>query len=138
MSAAGLGFLALGLKQKLLQLKMSLRELARETDLSYEGIRKIVGGDSVPSNGALRRISDVLGLEYAQVHKLAVADRVRMRFGADIWRQVDKDPSLEPFYILLPYLTEEQRRNFLSKMEVTSRFNRFEKKERGRKHVDGK
>jgi transcriptional regulator with XRE-family HTH domain len=75
---------------------MSIKDLSRRLTVSYEHARRIVRGECVPSNLALRMICQELGLDLGKIDRLATADRIKHKYGKVPAEISGKKPSLEP------------------------------------------
>ena len=104
---------------------VSIRDLARATESSYENIRRIVKGTTVPSQHLLRAISDVLGLNKDELSKIAKADKIRQKFGTVPLELSGKKPSLEPVERIWDELSEQQQQAVINMTHGWARQNRM-------------
>ena len=103
-----LGFFNARLEQRVNDKGMPLRELADRVCVTYEHIRKLIGGCCLPSDSLLERLCGTLGLSKKEMSARVAKDRVFFRFGDAAWRACGLDPKLAPFYIMIPLLSPEQ------------------------------
>ncbi len=123
-NAVRLGFFGVHLANRMEEQGLTINQLAGAVNCTYEHIRKMVACDALPSDVVLKDICAALKLNLARAKRLVVTDRMRKRYGATIWLLAGKDPSMEPIYILAPYLTERQLHDFIVQMCAVARQNR--------------
>lgn len=63
------------------ELGLSIRDVARLANVTYEHIRKLVRGLAYPSPWLVQQLADLLNLDKNELNKLAVADRIESKFG---------------------------------------------------------
>jgi transcriptional regulator with XRE-family HTH domain len=102
----------------------TVMKLAEELDATYEHVRKIVRGLGFPSKRMLRDICGMLDLNFEQMNKLAIADRIEKRYGTIPTELAGKNPRFTKVERLLPNLTEDQFQILLAQLEGFDRSNR--------------
>jgi transcriptional regulator with XRE-family HTH domain len=104
-----LGFFSEKLKDSMVRFNLSQQSTAARLGCSYEHVRKMVRGECLPSQELLRKLCSIFECEITAIEKLYRLDDARRRFGPTFWTVLGKDPRAEPFYILWPYLSREER-----------------------------
>lgn len=92
---------------------------------SYENMRRVFKGISVPSAYLLRNICDVLDLPRPEMERLAKADKIRLKFGTVPLELSGKKPSLEPVDRVWDDLTPEQQGAVVNMVQAWSKQNRI-------------
>src|SRR6516162_3553537 len=87
---------------------MRLQEFAETFDLTYEHSRKIFKGESFPSKRLLKAICQEFTLDYSEMEKLLVADKIRKQHGTIPLELAGKDPRFENFEHILGQLNADQ------------------------------
>jgi transcriptional regulator with XRE-family HTH domain len=106
---------------------ISIRDIAEKTEGSYENIRRVVKGVSVPSIPLLRSICEILGLDRAAISDIAKGDRIRQKYGSVPIELTGKKPSLEPVDRLWDELKPDQQEMVISMVESWAQLNRKNK-----------
>ena len=119
MESDRMGFFSTKLADAMDRDDISARHLAAQVDCCYEHIRKLLRAEVLPSSRLARRLCRVFKWKEGDVRELVLLDDARIRYGEVFWRAQGKDPRVEPFYIIGPYLTDEQH-SFL--IETARRF----------------
>ena len=107
-----LGFFNARLCQRMNELGLSTRELARRVDLTYEQVRKVRLGHCLPSSSALERLCAALRVSKRDMSQRVAKDRMIFKFGDAAWECWGVNPKAVPLYIFFPLLTEEQQEIF--------------------------
>lgn len=116
------------LKLRMEQREVSIRELAARSHLSYEFIRKLVRGLSVPSRPVLEGICGVLGLNSTEMARLVDMDRLRINYGPILEEMTGRTPALAKLEQLWSQLKPEQREMVVELMSAMTRKNRGSRK----------
>ena len=116
-------FLAVLVERHMRQRALSVNALAGRLGCTYEQVRKIRRGQALPSEPMLRLLCRVLGMDLKRAKKMVVADKLLNKFGRTVWQVAGKNPDYEPFYVLWPFLTRQERRCLLAQMEAVARLN---------------
>jgi transcriptional regulator with XRE-family HTH domain len=105
---------------------VSIRDLSVKLETTYEHVRRIVRGEGVPSKFLLKLICDHLGLEYREVEREAMTDRVERKFGGSLPPDIlgKRNPELDPIERAWTNLTEEQKHDLVSMAKSWSQRNR--------------
>ncbi len=103
---------------------MSLRDLAVQTDSTYEHMRKMTKGMAFATDVRLRQICKVLGLNFSEMQKLMTQDKMEKRFGKNAYAMSSRDPRSAQFDQVIPHLTDEQVEMLLTQGRALMRSNR--------------
>lgn len=106
-------------------------ELATATHCSYENVRKMMRGESLPGPTLLTNMCTRLGWKIQEAKNDVTADRFLRQFGDEGWKRAGKDPTMAPLYIVWPYLNEEARS--VVKLLVNTFSKENKKKGRGKR-----
>jgi transcriptional regulator with XRE-family HTH domain len=102
-----------------------IAELARQIDSSYEYVRQLVRGYTLPGKHLLKNICKVLDLDEREMSKLVVGDKIRKKYGGIPLELTGKDPRFLEIERLLPQLTEQQFDFILGAVEGIAKRNRL-------------
>jgi transcriptional regulator with XRE-family HTH domain len=109
---------------KMEEMGISIKDLAYKVETTYEHIRRLVRGESVPSKHLLKPIAAVLGLEYRELSKVANADRIHKVYGDVPLELAGKDPSMYPLEQVWRFLTEEHQRDIIVMAQTFAKLDR--------------
>lgn len=104
-------------------LHLSVREVARRGQTSYEHIRKILHGSAFPSKYLLRSLCDTLHLDLAQMERVLVAERIKRKYGVVPEDTSGNHPELRAVEECWQLLTPAQKEEILAAMENIVRKN---------------
>jgi transcriptional regulator with XRE-family HTH domain len=104
-----LGFFSEKLMDGMAQSGWSQKTTAVRLGCSYEYVRKMVRGDSLPAPTLLKRLCSLFRWDATKIEKLVLLDRCRKQYGPTFWTVLGKNPRYEPLYILWPYLTPAEQ-----------------------------
>jgi transcriptional regulator with XRE-family HTH domain len=90
-------------------LGLSTRDVAMQTRLSYEHIRKLKNGEANPSEYALKKLCELLALDYEEMNELSVADKCEDKFGGIPHKLIHQHPELSLIAPLWDMLTDDQK-----------------------------
>ncbi len=119
------GFFAFELCFRMEKRGLTVRDVAAEVGCTPEQIRKVARGEAVPSDILAKVLYRTVGIDPKVGARKIQIDRLRRRFGPILWEAFDKIPEMEPLYIRLPYLTQEQRDDLLERMEAQVEANKI-------------
>jgi hypothetical protein len=120
------GQFAMAISERLAVKDWDMADLSRRIDVSYEFARKLVKGLVFPSRELLNRICEVLELDREKMWGLAVADKIKKKYGSLPSTLTGKEPRFAELEPLLPRLTQEQFETMLAMVEVLANRNRTE------------
>jgi len=106
------------LTKRMLELKLSLRDLANETGRTYEHVRKIAKGDTVPSRFMVQALADALKVDKNELDRTATSDRIRIKFGKIPLELAKKNPELEPLERAWKHLSLEHKEALIDLAQV--------------------
>lgn len=89
--------------------KLSIREVAEKLGTTYEHVRGVVRGLTVPSDLALKELCRALDIDFGAVAKLVVADRILAKYGTIPLELAGKNPELEPIERVWDRLSNEHK-----------------------------
>jgi len=118
------GQFAVAVNNKLEEKGWSVLRLAEELDATYEHVRKIAKGLTFPSMRFLKDLCRVLGLDYGQMARLVVADKIEKKYGGIPAELAGKNPRFTQIERLLPGLSDEQFQTVLGLLQGMDRRNR--------------
>src|SRR5215831_17850415 len=95
--------------QKMQERGLSMKDLAAAVRVTYEHVRRVVKGESVPSSFFLRALCDTLQIPYTEAEKIATADRIKRKYGGVPIEIAGKRPDLEPLERVWDQLRDEQK-----------------------------
>jgi len=104
-----LGFFNIRLAQRMNEVEVSAAHVAKEARLTYEHVRKLLLGDCLPSDPALGRICDVLGLSRRDMKQRVARDRMIFKFGDAAWACCGIAPRSGQLHILFSVLSVEEQ-----------------------------
>lgn len=119
------------LTARMQELKLSIAELAEKVGTSYEYVRKIVKGDTVPSEFMVRELSEALKINRAELERLTVADRIRVKFGTIPLELAGKNPELEPLERVWNHLSQEHKADLIAQAQAWAKRDREAMKKHG-------
>ena len=124
MDALPEGQFATAVKARLEEKGWSILHLAKELDITYEHVRRIVHGLAFPSKRFLRDLCEVLQLNFPQMEKFVVSDKIQRRFGTIPLELAGKNPRFVTLERILPHLTDEQFESLPAMAQHMDRRNR--------------
>ena len=116
--------LALRLRDRVPQTGLSLPELAAKTELHYEHLRRILGGQAHPDDGGIAALATVLNLPLEELRELSLEDQVINRFGRLPNVEVTQGGDLASLSSDWMTLTPDQQRMFRIQIRAVADDNR--------------
>jgi len=104
-----LGFFSEQLADSMARHNLTAKALAPRVKCSYENIRRMLDGQSLPSLRLLRRLCKTFGWTEKKLRRFVMMDQARRKFGDTLWIMQGRNPRWEPLYILWEFLTPEER-----------------------------
>jgi len=105
--------MAITLYDQMLERNISVAELAKRVEVTYEAVRRIAGGSQPPSKRLLKDICVVLGLDFQTVDNMRKAEQIRRKHGALPPELTNKNPELQPIEDLWDFLTLEDKEQII-------------------------
>jgi len=99
------------LRNRMAELRVSIKELSAHTDVDYEQVRRVVKGVGVPSKAVLRQICSFLKLDFAEFQRILSTDQMRRKYGAVPIHELPADQDLASLEKAWPTLSHEQRKH---------------------------
>src|SRR5579884_3289142 len=93
---------------------VSIRDLARKLEITYEHARRLARGEAVPSSYLLKAVCAYLKLPYEELQNIATSDRIRKKYGTLPLELTGKNPELDPIERAWPYLTDDQKKTLIT------------------------
>jgi len=112
------------------ELKLSISDVAEKMGISYEHVRKIAKGETVPSKLMIQALSEALKIDRRQLERLATADQIRIKFGTIPFELAKKNPELEPLERIWKDLSQEHKDDLIAQAQAWAKRDR----DAGKKH----
>ena len=120
------GHLSERLKEKMEEKGMSLRDVSVATEHTYEMIRKLSRGEAFPSRFLVLKLSEALDWNKTEIEKLAVADRIRHKYGKIPALLSNKNPELEPLEKVWNHLSETHKEDLIAQANAWAKRDKRE------------
>jgi transcriptional regulator with XRE-family HTH domain len=104
-----LGFFNIRLEQRINEIGLSTAQVAKEARMTYEHVRKLLLGESLPSDSALARLCGVLRLSRRDMKQRVARDRMIFKFGDAAWANWGVTPRIGQLEIICSVANEEQQ-----------------------------
>lgn len=114
------------------EMGLTPKQLAEETEVVYETIRKVITGDQPPSKKLLRDICAVLRLEFDELYSVQVEEKLQRKFPQALAKLAKRDPELLPIEERWRLLTIEQKEHIILLAKSYASENLLRKKSSGR------
>jgi hypothetical protein len=102
------------MNKQMQELGVSLRDLEKYTEMTYEHVRRLAKGDARPSRPMLKMVCDCLQLDFNHMQWLLASEKVRAKYGQPIERLLGKHPDLVLLQQTWPMLSQEHRGKLLN------------------------
>jgi transcriptional regulator with XRE-family HTH domain len=102
------------LTEQMQKLKMSIADLAEKLGTSYEHVRGMVKGNTLPSKLMVQALADALKMKCEELNRIVTADRIRVKFGTIPLELAGKNPELEPLERVWKYLSQEHKADLIA------------------------
>jgi transcriptional regulator with XRE-family HTH domain len=112
------------LNKRMMELKLSLSDLAAQTETTYEHVRKIMKGDTVPSKYMVQALAEALKINRGELQKVVTADRIRQKFGTIYLELSGKNPDLEPLERIWKDLSQEHKADLIAQAQAWAKRDR--------------
>lgn len=103
---------------------VSIRDLAKKIEVTYEHMRRIVRGAGEPSKYVLKLICDELKLPYKELLDVAKATEMQEKYGDLPVVLAGKKPGMEPIDRVWDQLTEDQQEGMVVLAQAWAQANR--------------
>jgi transcriptional regulator with XRE-family HTH domain len=84
--------------------KFTLRDVAAQTKVTYEHMRKLIRQEARPSEHMLEKLSKLLDLDLEEITKVVTADKIQHKYGKMPAILAKKNPELDAIEKEWPYL----------------------------------
>jgi ribosome-binding protein aMBF1 (putative translation factor) len=98
-----LGFFCEKLMDGMAKSGLSQKMTAVRLGCSYEYVRKMIRGESLPSPSLLNKLCSIFHWKTKKIERLVHLDKCRRQYGPTFWTVLDKNPRYGPLYMLWPY-----------------------------------
>jgi transcriptional regulator with XRE-family HTH domain len=106
--------LALALSSRMLANGLSIRDLATKVEVSYEAIRRIIGGSQLPSKRLLKDLCDILQMDFESTDQMRQVEDIRRRHGSLPAKMTGKNPELQPIEDMWAFLSEAEKEQIVA------------------------
>lgn len=130
--AAPVALFAREMKERMEQKDISSNELSDRIGCTYQYVRNLVTGKSLPSKMMLRAIANVLQLDPQELEPLVVKDKFRTKHGDLVLEAQGIRPDMEQIISDWADLNLEQRKFFMSQISSSAKVARA-----NRAHFEG-
>ena len=86
--------------------KFTLRDVAAQTKVTYEHMRKLIRQEAHPSEHMLEKLSKLLDLDLDEITKVVTADKIQHKYGKMPAILAKKNPELDAIEKEWPYLDQ--------------------------------
>lgn len=100
---------------------LSIRSLAEKLDVVYETVRGFVNGNAIPSPPMVEVLAKILEEDATELERIAVADRIRRKYGKIPMEIAGKNPELEPIERVWKLLSEEHKEDIIAMVQAYAR-----------------
>jgi ribosome-binding protein aMBF1 (putative translation factor) len=97
-----LGFFCEKLMDGMAKSGLSQKMTAVRLGCSYEYVRKMIRGESLPSPSLLNKLCSIFHWKTKKIERLYTW-KCRRQYGPTFWTVLDKNPRYGPLYMLWPY-----------------------------------
>jgi len=112
------------LTRRMVELKVSKRTLAHAVGASYEYVRRVVGGQSVPSKSMVHDLATALKIREDELQRIVTADRIRLKFGTIPLELAGKNPELEPLEMVWSHLSQDHKADLIAQAQAWAKRDR--------------
>lgn len=116
--------LALKIQQEIDGRNITINQLAKDLDLTYEYTRRLVKGLNTPSKLLLKVIAPYFGWDLKEAYQTLVEDRFRLANGGEGAMAQKLNPEVEPFEKAWHLLDENQKEILLAQFTLFLAQNR--------------
>lgn len=93
---------------------VSIRDLKEAVGYTYEHIRGIIRGKTVPAAELLEVICEFLHMDYQAAEQMLIEDKIRAKFGSIPKSISQKNPELAPIELVWGRLSEAHKKDLIS------------------------
>jgi len=112
------------LNEHMQKLKMSIADLAEKLGISYEHVRSMVKGNTLPSKLMVQALADALKIKHEELDRVVTHDRIRVKFGTIPLELAGKNPELEPLERVWKHLSQDHKADLIAQAEAWAKRDR--------------
>ena len=116
--------IALKIQQEIDRERISVAQLAKDIDMTYEYTRRLVKGMNSPSKILLKTIAQRFSWDFDEAYALLVQDRFRLANGKEGAIAQELNPEVEPFEKAWHLLDESQKEILVAQFSLFLAQNR--------------
>src|SRR5438874_506160 len=102
------------MSQRMEELNLSIGDLAKQVGATYEHVRSLVRGNSVPSRLMVESLAKALRMDKAELERFATADRISAKYGKIPLELSGKNPEMEPLERVWHYLSKGHKADLIA------------------------
>jgi transcriptional regulator with XRE-family HTH domain len=106
------------LAERMEELNLSIKDVSDSVGATYEHVRQLIKGASVPSKYMVSALSKTLKMDEDECQKLATGDRIRVKYGKHALRLIGRNPELEPLEAVWHYLSSEHKEDLIAQAKA--------------------
>lgn len=112
------------LNEHLQKLKLSIADLAEKLGTSYEHVRGMVNGNTLPSKLMVKALAEALKMKHEELDRIVTADRIRVKFGTIPLELAGKNPELEPLERIWNHLSTDHKADLVAQAQAWAKRDR--------------
>jgi transcriptional regulator with XRE-family HTH domain len=106
------------MQEQMDSLGLDIKAVADKLGSTYEYVRRMVRGLSIPSKYMVRNVAQILNIDEKEMEEMMVADNIRLKHGEAGLRVQGKNPELEPFERGWHLLNKQQKEIILTQYKT--------------------
>ena len=108
-------------REQMEKLGLSITDLAGKLGVTYEHVRNIALGNALPSKLMVKPLAEALEIDVKELEKIAVNDRIRVKFGKIPFEIAGKNPELEPIERVWDKLSDSHKKDVVAIVQSFAR-----------------
>ncbi len=108
--------------------KLSIADVAEKLGTSYEHVRSMAKGNTLPSKLMVQALADTLKMKRDELDRVVTADRIRVKFGTIPLELAGKNPELEPLERVWNHLSQDHKADLIAQAEAWAKRDRAAEK----------
>jgi plasmid maintenance system antidote protein VapI len=104
--------------------KMSISDLAEKLGTSYEHVRSMSKGNTLPSKLMVQALAEALKMKREDLDRIVTADRIRIKFGTISSELFGKNPELEPLERIWNHLSQDHKADLIAQAQAWAKRDR--------------
>lgn len=126
------GKFALLVQEAMKDQSMSLKDLNESLGITYEHVRKIVKGLTIPSAETAKKFAEVLKLNIKELVDTAMEDKLISKFGSVASKVAGRNPELDPIDAVWDLLTPDDKQEIFGLVNMKANHRRANQKRKVR------